>query len=162
MLSAQVIELLVLHEQALSRHWLTLVIICDNGWLELSAACRACLKVCVVLSVHLVAICRDLTGLLCIETRAGMDSRAGIDTTLARNRLCDPSMKDANQLATIPWALSTFIRGKALSYESIAFHEHLSCLFFLPHSLPSYRPLICRMADKGQKQKLVEIRAREV
>lgn len=74
------------------------MIFCDDGWLELGAACRACLKACVVLLVHLVAVCRDSTGLLCIGNRAGMDSRAGIVTALARNRLYDPSMKDANTL----------------------------------------------------------------
>lgn len=89
------------------------MIICDDGWLELGAVRRACLKGCVVSSVHLVAVCRDLTGLLCTETRTGMDNRTGIVTTLDRNRLRDPSMKDVNHLATIPWALPTFLRGKS-------------------------------------------------
>lgn len=42
------------------------------------------------------------------------------------------------------------------------YKHFLSCLFFLPHSLLCYKPLIYLMSDKGQKQKLVEIRAREV
>lgn len=47
---AQVIELFIIHELVLSEPWFTLVITCDDGWLEPGAACRLYVRACVVLT----------------------------------------------------------------------------------------------------------------
>lgn len=47
---APVIELFIIHELVLSEPWFTLVITCDDGWLELGAVCRLCIRACVFLT----------------------------------------------------------------------------------------------------------------
>jgi len=47
---AQVIELFIIHKLVLSEPWFTLVIACDDGWLELVAVCRLSFRACVALT----------------------------------------------------------------------------------------------------------------
>lgn len=163
---AEVIELFIIHELVLSEPWFTLVITCDDGWLELGAVCRLCIRACVVLTSSSSGCIQRFNRISMHRTAAGTSGRAVIShcSAFGEGRLNDPFYKGCKppQWNRLDLAY-LFSEEKAVPYESIALHKHfLSCLFSLPHSLLFYKPLIPLIADKGQKQKLVEIRAREV
>lgn len=130
-----------------------------NGWSWMQSAHYALEPVLFQL-VNLAVVHCDSVGTVHTETTGVTSGRAVIghcswQTELSAHEGCS----SVQLLGPCP----SFSGERAVSWESITLHKHfLSSLSSPPYSLLSYKTHIHFMADKGQKQKLVEIRAREV